>query len=67
MKIDKDNKKNRVLLYVICIYVVVFILVISGILVFNIFIKKTSDVENFSFPEETNASVIDDTSMVESG
>ena len=67
MKIDKDNKKNRVLLYVICIYVVVFILVISGILIFNIFIKKTSDVENFSFPEETNASVIDDTSMVESG
>lgn len=55
MKNEKDNPNKR-LCYAIGIYVAVFLLVVSGILIYQLSSRKDIDFDDYSFPEETFAS-----------
>lgn len=55
MKNEKDNQNKR-LYYAIGIYAVVFLLVVSGILIYKLSNRKDYNFDDYSFPEDTVAS-----------
>lgn len=55
MKNEKDNPNKR-LCYAIGIYAVVFLLVVSGILIYKLSNRKDYNFDDYSFPEDTVAS-----------
>ena len=65
MKNEKDNPNKR-LYYAIGIYAVVFLLIVSGILIFKLSNRKDFDFDDYSFPEETVVSTKADVSSAES-
>ena len=65
MKNENDNP-NKPLYYAVGIYVLVFLLVVSGILIYKLSNRKDYNFEDFSFPEDTVASTKVDVSSFES-
>ena len=64
MKNEMDNPNKR-LYYAIGIYAVVFLLVVSGILIYKLSDRKDFDYDDYSFPEDTVVSTKADVSSVE--
>ncbi len=62
---NKKETQNKKLYYAIGIYAAVFLLVVSGILIYKLSDRKDYDVEDYSFPQETIASETEDISSVE--
>ena len=65
MKNEKETQNKR-LYYAIGIYVAVFLLVVTGILIYKLSDRNDYDVDDYSFPQETIASETEDVSSVES-
>ena len=65
MKNEIDNPNKR-LYYAIGIYAVVFLLVVSGILIYKLSDRKDFDFDDYSFPEDTVVSTKAEVSSVES-
>ena len=65
MKNEKDNTNKR-LYYAIGIYVVIFLLVVSCILIYKLSSRKDFDFDDYSFPEDIVASAKVDISSAES-
>ena len=65
MKNEIDNPNKR-LYYAIGIYAVVFLLVVSGILIYKLSNRKDFDFDDYSFPEDTVVSTKAEVSSVES-
>lgn len=64
MKNEIDNQNKR-LYYAIGIYAVVFLLVVSGILIYKLSDRKDFNYDDYSFPEDTVVSTKADVSSVE--